>query len=873
MALSFENLPSAGLELPGLTVSGVPFDVDTAKFDLSLTLREQYDETGEPAGIGAEFSYATALFDRRTVEEFARRFSMLLTGALDDPQSPVGDLAILDADEFDRLTHVHGDRVSAGGSLTDILTTGVAMDPDAVAVRYEGRSITYRELDETSSRLARLLIERGVGPENIVAVAYPRSYEMVLSVWAIAKTGAAHLPVDPTYPADRVRYMLSDSGAALGITGGTHIDGLPDEADWLVLDSAETAAALEARSADPITDAERLRPIRLDQPAYVIYTSGSTGRPKGVVVTHTGLGGVVDTAVDLYHLRTGHRFLHICSPSFDPSVLEWMAAFSSGATLVIVPAGIIGGPDLAELLKTERVTHTIITPAVLGTMDPTGIDSLEVVSVGGDVTTPELLARWAPGRKYFNGYGPTETTIISSFGKLQPGRPITIGNPTHGVSALVLDARLQPVPEGVAGELYMAGGALARGYHGRSGLTSERFVANPYSADGSCMYRTGDVVRWRSIDGGPVELEFVGRSDFQVKVRGFRIELGEIDAALTEHETVDFAATLGRTTGSGATVLVSYVLPVRGRTVDTAELTEFVARSLPPHMVPSAIVVLDEVPLTPVGKLDRDALPEPVIEEREYRAAESEVEQIIAEVFAEVLHLDKVSVDESFFALGGDSIVSIQLVSRAKARGVVFTPRDVFERRSVAGLAEVATRPDETQAVRLDELPGGGVGDVPLTPIMREVLGWPGGFDRFSQTVAVTLPADIDRDVLTRTIGAVVDHHDALRSILERDADGEVTLRVAPRAPWTRMPADASRGRGRRRRRRAHRDRLPRTRFRARSTRPVRRLGAAIRVVRLRLGRTSRRAPRRRPPPGDGRRVVAHPAAGPRSGLGTDRLR
>ncbi|MCD2124706.1 non-ribosomal peptide synthetase [Rhodococcus rhodochrous] len=778
VALSFENLPSAGLELPGLTVSGVPFDVDTAKFDLSLTLREQYDETGEPAGIGAEFSYATALFDRRTVEEFARRFSMLLTGALVDPQAPVGDLAILDASEFDRLTHVHGDRVSAGGSLTDILTTGVAIDPDAVAVRYEGRSITYQELDETSSRLARLLIERGVGPENIVAVAYPRSYEMVLSVWAIAKTGAAHLPVDPTYPTERVRYMLSDSGAALGLTGGAHIGDLPDEADWLVLDSAETTAALEARSADPITDAERLRPIRLDQPAYVIYTSGSTGRPKGVVVTHTGLGGVVDTAVDLYHLRAGHRFLHICSPSFDPSVLEWMAAFSSGATLVIVPAGIIGGPDLAELLKTERVTHTIITPAVLGTMDPTGIDSLEVVSVGGDVTTPELLARWAPGRKYFNGYGPTETTIISSFGKLQPGRPVTIGNPTHGVSALVLDARLQPVPEGVAGELYMAGGALARGYHGRSGLTSERFVANPYSADGSRMYRTGDVVRWRSIDGGPVELEFVGRSDFQVKVRGFRIELGEIDAALTEHETVDFAATLGRTTGSGATVLVSYVLPVRGRTVDTAELTEFVARSLPPHMVPSAIVVLDEVPLTPVGKLDRDALPEPVIEEREYRAAESEIEQIIAEVFAEVLHLDKVSVDESFFALGGDSIVSIQLVSRAKARGVVFTPRDVFERRSVAGLAEVATRAESSGPIRLAELPGGGVGEVPLTPIMRDVLGWPGGFDRFSQLVSVTLPQGIDRDVLTRTIGAVIDHHDALRSILERGADGTHVLRV-----------------------------------------------------------------------------------------------
>ncbi|MFD6897850.1 amino acid adenylation domain-containing protein, partial [Rhodococcus sp. NPDC060086] len=584
VALSFENLPSAGLELPELSVSGVPFDVDTAKFDLSLTLRESIGEDGAQTGMSAEFSYASALFDHNTVEQFAHRFELLLAGILADPQAPVGDLPMLGDDEFGRLTHVHGDHVGAGGSLADILTAAVTLDPNATAVRYQGRSISYRELDETSSKLARILIGRGVGPEDIVAVSYPRSYEMVLSVWAIAKAGAAHLPVDPTYPVDRVRYMLADSGAVLGITSSTYRDGLPGDSDWIVLDDSAFASELDGQSALPVGASDRVRPLSLFHPAYVIYTSGSTGRPKGVVVTHQGLGGVVDTAVELYHLRAGHRFLHICSPSFDPSVLEWMAAFTSGATLVIVPSTIIGGPDLAELLRSERVTHTIITPAVLGTMDPTGIDSLEVASVGGDVTTPELLAKWAPGRKYFNGYGPTETTIISSFARLEPGRPITIGHPTHGVSALVLDTRLRPVPEGVAGELYMAGAALARGYHGRSALTAEMFVANPYSPDGSRMYRTGDVVRWRAGEDR-LELEFVGRSDFQVKVRGFRIELGEIDATLAAHETVDFAATLGRSTASGATVLVSYVLPVKGRTVDVAGLTEFVARSLPPHMV------------------------------------------------------------------------------------------------------------------------------------------------------------------------------------------------------------------------------------------------------------------------------------------------
>ncbi|WP_420030026.1 amino acid adenylation domain-containing protein [Rhodococcus ruber] len=674
---------------------------------------------------------------------------------------------------------MRGTDVVSGGTLADLLTAGASLDPDATAVRYEGRSITYRELDEDSSRLARLLVERGVGPENIVAVAFPRSYDMVRAVWAVAKAGAAHVPVDPSYPPERVRYMLSDSRAALGITGTAHRPGLPDDAEWLVVDEPGLASDVATRSAAPVTDADRVRPLRPQHPAYLIYTSGSTGRPKGVVVTHTGLGGLLDTIIDLYGLTSRSRFLHIMSPSFDPSVMEWIAAFSQGATLVVVPSTIIGGPDLADLFRTERPTHTIITPAVIGTVDPDGLDSLEVVVVGGEALPPELVNRWAPGRTLLNGYGPTEATVISTYAHVLPGDPITIGGPVRGTTALVLDSRLRPVPVGVAGELYLSGAALARGYHRRSVLTSERFVADPFAADGARMYRTGDMVRWRVMDDDRLELEFVGRSDFQVKVRGFRIELGEIDSALTSHESVEFAATLGRTTPSGGTVLVSYVLPKAGATVDTAALTEFVGRSLPAHMVPSAIVVLDKIPLTPVGKLDRDALPEPELEEREFRSASTDLEEIIAEVFAEVLRLDRVGVDESFFALGGDSIVSIQLVSRAKARGVVFTPRDVFERRSVAGLAEVATRTTAGEGPGgLKELPGGGVGEVPLTPIMREVLGWGGGFDRFSQSVAVTLPKDIDRDVLVRTVGAVVDHHDALRSILEYDADGAPALRV-----------------------------------------------------------------------------------------------
>ncbi|WP_373863779.1 non-ribosomal peptide synthase/polyketide synthase [Nocardia rhamnosiphila] len=785
VALSFENLPPADFELPGLRVGAVDFDVDTEKFDLSLRVTET------ESGMAAAFSYARDLFDEDTVGVFARRFLYLLGAIVRNPEAPIGDLPITNDAEYRLLTHVRGDDVMAKGLLPELLTAGVRVNPDGVAVRYRGRSVTYRELDAQSSRLARVLIERGVGPERIVALALPRSYEVVLAFWAVAKAGGAHVPVDPNYPPDRVRHMLTDSGAVLGLTSSEHVDRLPGDVQWLRLDDPEFLAEADAKPDTAVTDAERIAPLAMAHPAYVIYTSGSTGLPKGVMVTHGGMGGLADVAADLYGLESRHRFLHICSPSFDPSVLEWVCTAFVGATLVVVPGEIIGGPELAELLRTEAVTHTIITPAVLGTMDPAGLDALEVLSVGGDVTTPELLAKWEPGRKYFNGYGPTETTIISSYAQLCTGGHVTIGKPVHGMAALVLDARLRPVPPGVAGELYLAGGALARGYHNRSGLTADRFVANPYSFEGSRMYRTGDVVRWYATPGTRAgnealptvnwELDYVGRSDFQVKIRGLRVELGEIDTALAAHPDVEYAVTLGRDTDAGATILVSYVLAMPGHSVDTAAVTEFVSERLPAHMVPTVVIVLDEIPLTPVGKLDRKALPEPVLEAQSFRAPVGAVESIICEVFADVLGLAQVGVDDSFFALGGDSILSIQLVSRAKARGVVFTPRDVFERRTAAALAEVAGRGD-ADAQRLAELPGGGVGEMPISPVMSQILDGNDAYQRFAQPMLLRLPVDIDRETLVATLTAVFDHHDALRARL-RDAEGVRTFEaLAPGA-------------------------------------------------------------------------------------------
>ncbi|KAA0021586.1 amino acid adenylation domain-containing protein [Antrihabitans cavernicola] len=666
--------------------------------------------------------------------------------------------------------------------LPQLLTAAVESAGDAPALVFQGRTVSYRELDASSSQLARVLIEDGVGPGSVVAVGLTRSLESVLSVWAVAKAGGAFVPVDPTYPADRIEHMIRDSGAALVLTVETHREALAAVVDssvpLLVLDDADTRDRVENAPVAPITYRDRLRTLHPEDAAYVIYTSGSTGLPKGVVVTHTGLGGVSAAEREHYGVTSDSRVLHVCSPSFDVSVLELLLAFTAGACLVVAPATAFGGEELGELLAHERVTHVLITPGALATVDPGALPDLRVVVVAGDSFGPELVARWSPGRDFHNGYGPTEATILAtSSAPLQPEQPITIGSAIPGVATLVLDHRLRPVPLGVSGELYLAGAQLARGYHGRWSLTAERFVANPFGDPGARMYRTGDLVRVSESEAGDAStrvIEYIGRNDFQVKVRGFRIELGEIDAALTAHDHVEFAVTIGHTSDIGAVSLVSYVVGPKGNSLDTDELTAFVSDALPRHMVPASIIVLDEVPLTPVGKLDRKALPEPVFASAaEFRAPRTPIEQTIADVFAEVLGVDQVGIDDSFFALGGDSIVSIQVVSRAKARGVVFTPRDVFEHRTVAGLAAVAESGDAAGAVtELVELSGGGVGWLPLLPFGRLMIERGGGYSRYNQTIPLELPVGIDRIGVVSTIAAVVDRHDALRSTLVHDDRG-----------------------------------------------------------------------------------------------------
>ncbi|MBD0322609.1 MAG: amino acid adenylation domain-containing protein, partial [Aldersonia sp.] len=453
---------------------------------------------------------------------FLHRF---LAAGADARQTTV---ALLGDDERAALVPARGLDAVEPRTLPELLSAGVARNPEHIALVDGDRMLTYRELDERSAQLARVLIDAGARAESTVAVALPRSLESVLTTWAVAKTGAAFVPVDPTYPADRIEHMVRDCGAVVGVTARAHRDALPAEVDWLELDDAAVQGRLADAAPEPVSDAERGGPVRIDQPAYVIYTSGSTGLPKGVVVSHRGLQNLVTAAVETKQIDASARVSHAGSPSFDASIEELLTAFVTGATSVIVPPTAYAGAELAEVLRRHRVTHLDLTPAVLATLDPSMLPEVRSVIVGGDVCPPDLVATWHPHVRIMNSYGPTETTISATFSApMQPGADITIGSPARGVTAVVLDRWLQPVAAGAAGELYLAGPGVARGYSGRFALTSSRFVADPYGG-GERMYRTGDLVRWT----GEHTLEYLGRSDFQVKIRGLRIELGEIDAGL-----------------------------------------------------------------------------------------------------------------------------------------------------------------------------------------------------------------------------------------------------------------------------------------------------------------------------------------------------
>lgn len=603
--------------------------------------------------------------------------------------------------------------------LHQLMAAAVEANPEGIAAVYAGRTMTYQELDERASVMARGLIDQGISPEDRVALAMPRSLELLVAIWGVAKSGAAFVPIDPSYPVDRIRHMLDDSRVVAGVTTVGVVRDLPTSSvNWFVVELDSISSA--TMDADP--HYERDVRIRADNPAYVLYTSGTTGVPKGVVVTHSGLANLVAEQVVTFGLTRRSRVLHVASPSFDASIFEFLMAIGVAGTLIVSPPAVFGGADLAELISREGVTHAVITPAVLATIAPRALDSLEVVLSAGEALPPELVDHWAvplPAggkRRLQNAYGPTEATVMSTCSEpLSPGDAIVIGSAVRGVSVVVLDKRLQKVPIGAVGELYVAGAAIARGYHGRADLTASSFVALPNCSFGERAYRTGDLVRWVHVldVGGRPQLEYVGRADFQVKIRGMRVEPGEVDAVISGHPDVAFAVTIACARGNGDTVLVSYALARQGCLLDLYAVKSWVSSRLPKHMVPAVLCPLDRIPLTPTGKLDRLALPAPTFDSVPLVAPQTQLECEIARVFEEVLELDAVGRDDNIYSLGGNSLSALRISARlGETLNTVVSARLLFESASLKDLAVAieptlgsGTLPAITRVVRPDLIP------------------------------------------------------------------------------------------------------------------------------------------------------------------------
>ncbi|AYJ49061.1 non-ribosomal peptide synthetase [Rhodococcus sp. P1Y] len=801
VVLAFQNLGHTALELPGLSAEALQFDAEIAKFDVQFTFEEAAQlDSGLPGGLRCYVSYATDVFESSTIESMGEQFLAVLGAIAADSSVVVGDIEIVDAVTRDRVLSQwssSGPDVSVGaGTVVDRFDGSVAANPDGIAVRFGDRSVTYRELDASANRLARRLIAVGAGPDSLVAVALPRSVELVVALVAVVKSGAGYLPVDPSYPSDRVEFMVADASPVAVVTtpdvlAGESMSAVRD-GDIVVVDVSDAAGEWDS---SPVTDFDRVAPLGAENLAYVIYTSGSTGRPKGVLIPHHTVLRLMDNTDGSFGFGGDDVWTMFHSYAFDFSVWELWGPLLYGGTLVVVDYFTSRSPEaFRELLVTEGVTVLNQTPSAfyqLAELDRVqGADAgelaLRYVVFGGEALEPRRLEGWfarhgdgsasesgvRSGPLLVNMYGITETTVHVSFRALSAqsiGSASVIGAPISGLGVYVLDTRLQPVPVGVAGELYVSGGQLARGYLGRADLSAVRFVANPFG-DGR-LYRTGDVARWIENVDGSGELVYLGRADDQVKVRGFRIELGEIEAAVSAQGGVTAAAVIVREDSPGAQRLVAYVVG----DAHVEDVRAGVAELVPEYMVPSAFVSVEVIPLTVNGKLDRKALPEPTVHTREFREPASETERIVAEVFADVLGVPRVGLDDDFFDLGGNSLIATQVVSRlGSALDAAIPVRLLFDSTTVASFAEAVfrlagsgNRPALTAGERPDRIP------LSLAQQRMWVLNHlDTQSGAYNIPLAVRLTGELDVDALRAAVADVVVRHEALRTIYPSDANG-----------------------------------------------------------------------------------------------------
>ena len=758
------NQPVQPGDASGFTIEALDPEAGIASFDLTFSLAESR------GGLVGLFEYNTDLFDAVTVRALLSRFGTLLEGIAADPDRRLSELPLLSTAELRQVLHAGNDTAAEipQAPVHRLFEAQVERTPDAVAAVFQGERLTYAGLNARANRLAHRLRSLGVGPEALVGVSLERSLDLLVAVLGILKAGAAYLPLDPSYPAERLAFMREDSGAVL------------------VLDAPEVS---EPGAEDPGNPQGGAGPQSL---AYVLYTSGSTGRPKGVQVPHGALTNFLASMGREPGLEPGDVLLAVTSLSFDIAALELYLPLLVGARVEIASGEAAGdGRLLSELLRSSGATVVQATPATWRMLLDAGweeTDRLRLAMTGGEALRADLAARLLPrADEAWNVYGPTETTVWSTAHRVEAeGAPtVPIGRPIANTRLYVLDRLLVPRPPGAPGELYIGGGGVTRGYHGRPDLTAERFLPDPWSAaGGERLYRTGDLVRARP-DGA---FEFLGRVDHQVKVRGFRIETGEIEVALAAHPAIREAAVVVRADG-GDSRLVAYVVRHPGAAASDAELREFLGRSLPDYMVPGVFMALDALPLTPNRKVDRKALPAP---ERAaagtFVAPRNPGEEILAGIWADVLRLPRVGIEDDFFSLGGHSLLATQMISRVReAFGVELPFRELFEAPTVAGLAEriERARGEAGQGAALTLRRMAREGDLPLSFAQQRL--WfldqlaPGNpFYNIPSNLRMSGPLDVP--VLTASLGEVVRRHEALRTTFSASGGRPVQLIAPPGA-------------------------------------------------------------------------------------------
>ncbi|MGW2332242.1 amino acid adenylation domain-containing protein, partial [Streptomyces sp. NPDC001700] len=786
---------------------------------------------GDPLGdqgIRLDFDGNPALYSEAELAAHQDRFVAFLTALAADPTVPVDRVDLLGDTERERVLETWNDtaRPLPGALLPELFEARARRTPGALALVHRDTQYTYGELNARANELARLLVGRGIGPEQYVAVALPRSADLVVALLAVLKTGAAYLPVDPEYPADRIAYILGDARPTLLLTCGALADRMPGSGvERILLDQVRT----DALSTADLRQGERTARVRGEHPAYAIYTSGSTGRPKGVVVPRAALDNFLAAMDDRLSLAEHDRMLAVTTVGFDIAALELYLPLLSGAVVVIADREVVRDPQaLGALIAHAGVTVMQATPSLwhaLAAEDPAALAGVRVL-VGGEAL-PTGLARTLAGASVSvtNLYGPTETTVWSTAASVTADAAVSIGRPVLNTRVYVLDHALRPVPAGVSGDLYIAGSGLARGYHGRADLTGERFTADPYGPPGTRMYRTGDLVRWTA-DG---QLEYQRRADDQVKLRGFRIELGEIESVLQRHPAVGRSAVIVREDRPGDRRLVAYLVPLdtpdatSNTTSNTADATSVdgppgadalrahLAASLPDYMVPAAFVTLPALPLTPNGKLDRKALPAPEYGTGDVRGRgpRTPQEDSLCALATEILGAARLSIDDNFFEQGGDSIMATRLVARARRAGLLFTARDVFRHKTVAGLAGVLTvaeqpagQPAESPAFpdALDltqaELAQArasvpGAADVlPLSPLQEGLFFHhqfdTSGPDFYNAQLVLEFKGTLDGPALRAAADAVLARHASLRAGFHESGSGRALAILAAEAelPW-----------------------------------------------------------------------------------------